>query len=60
MATPEPRPIQKVNAPPIQRVNSGSVIVYDLASQTIKTENAEEFKGIDFDRYARSYANREL
>ncbi|KAK0513733.1 hypothetical protein JMJ35_003455 [Cladonia borealis] len=38
MATPEPQP------KPIERVNSGDVIVYDLAIQTITTQKAEKYK----------------
>lgn len=52
MATTEPTTIQ--------RVTSGSVIIYDLADHTIRTQKAEKFKGTYFDRYVLSYTYHKL
>ena len=44
----------------ILRTNSGSVIVFDLATQTITTKKAKKLKGMSFDRYVLSYAYHDL
>lgn len=44
----------------VQRTNSGSVIVFDLATQTITTKKAKKLKGTYFDRYVISYADHDL
>ena len=41
----------------IQRVNSGTVIVYDLSVQTITTQKAKKFRGMDLDRFVLSCAH---
>ena len=43
-----------------QRTNSGSVIVFDLATQTATIKKAKKLKGMYFDRYVLSYAYYEL
>ena len=43
-----------------QRTNSGSVIVFDLATQTITTKKAKKLKGMCFDHYVLSSAYHEL
>ncbi len=45
---------------PIKRTNSGSVIVFDLATQTITTKKAKKLKGNDIDSYVISNAYHKL
>ena len=53
-------PMAATKPKPIEWASSGSVIVYDLSSQTITTQKAEKFKGMYFNRYVLSRAHHKI